>query len=299
LSSRLGDDLVAIHSSLAVEEVAKTALEVCVRAAGAAAGATYLAGAGSTRLQLSAAQGFSRPPDRDDLVGTSEAILEDGRPPELVVLLPMRGGQGLEGVLALHFREPGDIDRLELASALARQSAIALERGHRYRERRRATLTDELTGLPNEHYTERLLERELNRGMRPAYLMMALDHFKEINDGHGHGFGDQVLVDTAELLKRTIPPGAVIAHHGGAAFGVDLPEAGPEQAMAVGEALRAAVADHRFAEGLRLTLSVGVAGVEEVGRPSDLIAAADRALHAAKITGRNLVRQAPAGEPAR
>ena len=90
----------------------------------------------------------------------------------------------------------------------------------------------------------------------------------------------------------------MIAHHGGAAFGVHLPDAGPEQAMAVGEPLRAAVADHRFGDGLRLTLSVGVAGMEGVGRPSDLIAAADRALHAAKITGRNLVRQASIGEPA-
>jgi diguanylate cyclase (GGDEF)-like protein len=119
--------------------------------------------------------------------------------------------------------------------------------------------------------------------------MIDVDRFKEYNDRFGHVAGDEVLREIVQLLLRSARTTDVIARFGGEEFAVVLPETTAEGAAAVAERLREAVAGAPWPL-TPVTISVGVAGVEEGHREAEfLVAAADRALYAAKEAGRNRV----------
>ena len=158
--------------------------------------------------------------------------------------------------------------------------------------------TDALTGLPNRRsFSDGLgLEfRRARRYSRPlAVLMLDLDNFKEMNDSHGHPFGDFLLAEVASTLARGVRDSDLVARYGGEEFVVMLPETTSDEAVAVAEKLRRAIADREFAQGdvrVRLQLSAGVAGFEGQGLegPAELVTRADRALYVAKRTGRDRV----------
>ncbi len=158
---------------------------------------------------------------------------------------------------------------------------------------------DELTGLPNRATVIETLSKELNRSARSgrsvAVVMVDIDHFKNINDAHGHLTGDAVLQAIAECMRQLLRPYDTIGRFGGEEFLLVIPECGREEALVIAERLRAGVADQPVAlegQALTVTLSVGVAWSEDA-RHQDidtLIAAADRALYRAKEAGRNRVR---------
>jgi two-component system cell cycle response regulator len=167
------------------------------------------------------------------------------------------------------------------------------------REFEELSRTDALTSLFNRRYFEERFRVELARSKRYrsplTCLMIDLDHFKTVNDAHGHPIGDQVLRDVAGIVKDTLRDVDLVARYGGEEIVAILPETGPLEGRHVAERVRAAVEAHRTVRGdieAKVTISVGVAtypvpGLEEA---EDLLRAADDALYRAKDSGRNCVR---------
>jgi diguanylate cyclase (GGDEF)-like protein len=219
-------------------------------------------------------------------------------------------GRSREQYLA-HFNRDAVVT-LALALALtafAIAAAFGLQRAWRrqHETERRLSMqvdTDELTGAASRRHFFALAQAELDRQRRYggplSLLMLDIDHFKEVNDTHGHRAGDRVLCRLvgvcAEIVRRVDFVGRV----GGEEFAILLPETGTEQAIAVAERLRAAVSQARVVreEGppICVTASLGVATAKEAGENLDtLYSRADTALYAAKHGGRDRVCVAPAG----
>ncbi len=174
----------------------------------------------------------------------------------------------------------------------------------------RSALQDPLTGLPNRRHLDERLATELAASLRhgrPVALLLAdLDHFKAVNDRHGHLAGDEVLRTTAAALRDTVRREDVLGRYGGEEFAVVARETALPGARALAERLRAAVERSRCpweGQELRVTVSVGVAvaapGRAPVAGPSErvLFAWADRALYLAKEQ-RNAIAALEAGETA-
>jgi diguanylate cyclase (GGDEF)-like protein len=131
-----------------------------------------------------------------------------------------------------------------------------------------------------------------------VWIMIDLDHFKAINDGHGHPTGDQVLVRLAGLLRARLRQADVVGRYGGEEFAVVLEDLTTHDAARLMERLRAEFAgiEHRSREGaeFRVTFSAGLASLEDGESVSAWVHAADQALYAAKAGGRNRIVTAPA-----
>lgn len=162
--------------------------------------------------------------------------------------------------------------------------------------------TDSLTGLYNCHYWESRVTDLLaiaKRNPQPlSLILLDVDHFKAINDTHGHLAGDQVLQQMARLLRLNLRESELLGRYGGEEFALVLPNTGEEAAYATAERLRRLVqlASFRIGNvdadkggaGLQFTVSLGVAAYHEVFEDySDWFRAADDALYAAKAQGRN------------
>ena len=127
-----------------------------------------------------------------------------------------------------------------------------------------------------------------------SILMVDIDHFKKINDDHGHPVGDVILRDVARLLKEAVRTVDSVGRYGGEEFIAILPHTSDEEAKRLGERLRKAIDDHGFRVGekkIKVTISIGVASFpsDAVDTPNGLIREADRALYRAKEAGRNRV----------
>ena len=194
---------------------------------------------------------------------------------------------------------PDDADAFELAArvrAARRGSDMQELLLTRERELERLAYYDELTGLPNRRSVLRQLEALISRGRRHghalALLMIDADHFKAVNDRHGHAGGDAALRALAERLSERLRTEDVAGRFGGEEFVVGLPDADAGGAATAAEAIRAAVAARPLTiaeRELTLTVSVGWATWEgdDLGQ---LLARADGALYEAKAAGRNCVR---------
>jgi diguanylate cyclase (GGDEF)-like protein len=194
--------------------------------------------------------------------------------------------------------------RGRLALALAEQIALALANLRLREALRNQSIIDPLTGLFNRRYLEQVLERECRRALRSnrslAVLMLDVDHFKRFNDLWGHEGGDAVLRDLAALLRHLFRGEDVACRYGGEEFVLLLADATLESALARAEEMRLAVhglaVQHRGQTVGAIAVSVGVAVLPEHGiGPTDLIAAADRALYRAKETGRDRTVSADQG----
>lgn len=159
------------------------------------------------------------------------------------------------------------------------------------------TIRDSLTGCFNRRYLDETLERELWRSRREGYplalVMLDLDHFKRVNDTHGHQAGDEVLRALAETLQAEIRQEDIFCRYGGEEFVVLMPHILLAVAAERAERWRLKVADMRVRFGdleLTLTASFGVAAYPNHGRTADeLTHFADMALYTAKSEGRNRV----------
>jgi two-component system, cell cycle response regulator len=169
--------------------------------------------------------------------------------------------------------------------------------------------TDGLTGLYNRRHFDGALIDELKRSLRYkapfSVVLLDVDHFKRVNDEHGHGMGDAVLVGVSRALRGALRNIDVLARYGGEEFVVLLPQTPLTGAFNVAERLRAVVADVVHTLGrvsLSKTASFGVVSYD--GRDvslgmEELMRRADQALYAAKRTGRNrVVCYSPGCEPA-
>lgn len=156
------------------------------------------------------------------------------------------------------------------------KAALAMERAE----------TDPLTGAYNRHYLQTIMR---NEDIKEPYavLLFDIDHFKEINDTHGHDKGDAVLVAFAAVIRQGLDKDKTLVRWGGEEFLVLCPHMGLRMGVRLGESLRSSVSGH-FLAGLMMTCSVGVAtwhGSEDT--PEELFKRADQALYIAKESGRN------------
>jgi diguanylate cyclase (GGDEF)-like protein len=150
--------------------------------------------------------------------------------------------------------------------------------------------TDSLTGVPNHRALILSLRAEFERArryQRPlALLFMDIDHFKRVNDQHGHAAGDMALAAFATIVADTLRSADSFGRWGGEEFVAVLPETTAEDALETAERIRVNVSEHRFATlgNHRRTCAIGP---DDATAPGALIAAADQALYAAKRLGRN------------
>ena len=155
--------------------------------------------------------------------------------------------------------------------------------------------TDALTGLGNRRQADLWLVREVQRAARYArpfsVLMLDIDHFKRLNDEHGHAAGDRVLVDLAIELVGMVRASDAVVRWGGEEFLVLAPETALEDAVRVAELGRRQIAKLPLGDAHRMTVSIGVAAHRIGDDPESLVARADAALYMAKRSGRNAVRQ--------
>ncbi len=151
---------------------------------------------------------------------------------------------------------------------------------------------DVLTGAYNKNTFNDLIEREIERSRRSGnplcIITIDLDHFKEINDTHGHKTGDKVLQNVAKIVKKQIRLYDLFCRTGGEEFAVLLANADLNQASLSAERIRSAVAESPFAP--KITASLGIAQYDVRENSEEFFARADRALYAAKQAGRNRVR---------
>jgi two-component system cell cycle response regulator len=207
------------------------------------------------------------------------------------------------GVLALYDRVGGeafDDSDLHTLRTFAGQAGVAVHNVRLHEEAQRLSLTDPLTGLWNYRYLRESLRREVERASRfgrmLTVLVLDLDHFKDVNDTYGHAAGDAVLGEFARRIRVGLREVDVAFRQGGEEFVVLLPETDGYGGAIVAERLGAAVRDRPVTvEGVQIpvSVSIGVAVYPEHGENSpQVLAAADRALYAAKHAGRDTFRLA-------
>ena len=211
--------------------------------------------------------------------------------------VPLVAREEILGVIVISRRRPGAWPEgaRRILEAAAGEAAVALARVHSLRDAQARASTDVLTGLPNRRYFEEYVEL-LGRGRRAAdaigILMVDVDHFKALNDRHGHATGDVVLRAIGRTIAMTVRDLDVPARFGGEEFVVLLRNPSPEVALEVGERIRDAVEriDLRDIGVGSVTVSVG-ASVSGTGGEgvATLIERADHAMYRAKRYGRNRV----------
>ena len=181
---------------------------------------------------------------------------------------------------------------------LERALRYALKLDETLAQLRQLALRDELTRLLNRREFQRILEEEWDRSMRfkrPFSLVMVdIDHFKRINDTHGHQTGDEVLRHVASLLAGQIRNVDRVARYGGEEFALIMVETDRATAIEGMKRLGVLLAETPCVVNdnltVEVTLSAGIASsLEDAGSANDLVAAADKALYAAKKGGRNRI----------
>lgn len=224
------------------------------------------------------------------------------------LLLPVADAHGLLGAAAAVIRGELPAPRAEGAAFLCRHLALALRNLGRLKQVEHLAYLDDLTQLYNTRYLDLVLARELG-GTRPfTVLFMDLDHFKLVNDEHGHLSGSRLLVEVGRVLKSCVREEDVLVRYGGDEYVALLLGIDSGGGLKVAERVRRSVEDHLFLarEGarVRITASIGLASFPEHARDrAGLLDLADRAMYRGKRTTRNVVYIAstdlppvPAGE---
>jgi diguanylate cyclase (GGDEF)-like protein len=230
----------------------------------------------------------------DDALAAVPVIMLTERPDPQALVEALR--RGAHDYLRKPF-DPAELDARVIAALRVKLLHDALlEANRRLAEQ---ALTDDLTGLANRRHGAHQLEREVALSVRHGRLLalarVDVDHFKLINDTHGHQAGDRVLAEVARRLAGAVRGGDELARWGGDEFVAILPGADRNGALRAAERLRAAVADAPIEiDGAALAITISVGWAHWAGdTPDDLLARADRALYRAKDAGRNAVFPAP------
>lgn len=183
------------------------------------------------------------------------------------------------------------------------QEALKLQ----YQKSISMAVTDGLTGLYNRHYLNAHLDNMVRQAVANnknlALMMMDMDHFKQVNDTHGHDAGDMVLKQLAQVIISAARSTDLAARFGGEEFVVLMPETDPQAALAAANRMRELVEKTPFpintaGKTISRTISIGVASLQSDGDSADgLLKRADEALYSAKHSGRNMVKMAAKAVP--
>lgn len=248
-----------------------------------------------SRLHADLAAG--RPPE--NFKGEMEYLCKDGSTFwSQVMAKPILGDDGtlleIVGVtrdIAEHKRL---VTELQLAKEAAETANLNLQRVNA--ELARMATTDTLTGVANRRHFEEIAQAACVQARRYgpplSLLMFDLDHFKHINDRHGHLTGDQVLVELTGLVANALRKADVLARWGGEEFVIITPHCGATEALCLAQKLRTLVMEHNFPGVGTVTISLGVAEFRAEESQHCWFRRVDEALYAAKAAGRNAVRLA-------
>ncbi|ABI56045.1 diguanylate cyclase with PAS/PAC sensor [Alkalilimnicola ehrlichii MLHE-1] len=202
------------------------------------------------------------------------------------------GETPLQQLIVAHRDETGRVERYstvaeDITERKRREQALRYRASH-----------DGLTGLYNRRHTQRALERELRLAARTGHpvsvVLFDLDHFKRVNDTHGHNAGDQVLRQLAGLVTERVRDTDIVGRWGGEEFLLVLPGTDETGAGQLAEVLRAYVAEARFPIPDPVTISLGYAQAGADEGADALFKRVDQALYAAKANGRNRAQAAKA-----
>jgi two-component system cell cycle response regulator len=224
-----------------------------------------------------------------------------------VAILPLQRHGLLLGVLCLGSRDPARYSSdmaTDFLQRLALMAGVGIENSVNIEYLRQLSLKDTLTSANNRRHFFQRLEEEINRAQRQSYavgcLYLDLDHFKRINDHHGHAAGDMVLIHVANIVLRVIRNSDIFARLGGEEFAVTLPNISKYRLGEIAERIRMMIESQpcnlTTDTTINVTVSVGLAYFdldEVVGEPKELgevlVNQADQALLYAKDQGRNRV----------
>ncbi|RKP54761.1 sensor domain-containing diguanylate cyclase [Pararobbsia silviterrae] len=244
-------------------------------------------------------------PDHGNLGGTLLSMFTPANV-ESMIVLPLLHQDATLGFLCLASDDPDRFARgmaTDLLERFATVAAASLDNvGHRERLKR-IGLTDPLTDLANRRYFDERLRGEVMRSARHgaplACIFFDIDHFKHINDLHGHSAGDRALIAVARAARRQMRLADTLSRYGGEEFAGLLLHADRTGALAAAERIRKAVQELDVLDDqggrMVLTVSVGIAmlravdGANSMSSAVALVAAADRAMYLAKHNGRNRV----------
>jgi len=297
-----------------LEELAAEALAHYARHAGAGAGMVLYESAGE--LVPAASRGFADPAallvsDRFVAVARSgvrhvltppAGVLVEGDdgplPPREVLIDPISDAGVHLGVVVLASASGFDDVQRSRIDLFGPGLALALHTTRAHEHLQRLAAVDSLTGMLNRRFGMERLREEFGRSVREGsalgVLMLDVDHFKAVNDAHGHLVGDRVLRTVALITRAALRDGDVLARYGGEEFLVVLPRAGAAELSLVAERVRALVANATLVDGahdVRVTLSIGGAARpdSDVASEEALLRLADAALYGAKRAGRDRV----------
>ena len=188
-----------------------------------------------------------------------------------------------------------DAQASEINSFATRLDAAYKELESTNSKLKETSFRDEVTGLYNRRFFAIRLEEEISRHRRfnhpVSVVLLDLDGFKAVNDDLGHAVGDETLRDVAQILQKYSRGINVVSRYGGDEFAILLVETSKAGARRYAERIRDVVSKFRFAHGMPVTASLGVASLpdDDVATGDDLIKLADEALYAAKRSGKNQV----------
>ena len=234
-----------------------------------------------------------------------DALFPDDCRAQSVALLPLVRYGELIGSLNLGSNDPQRFvagSATDFLQRLATIVAICLENATNHERLKRVGLTDSLTGVNNRRFFDQRLGEEVARAQRSgeplACLFLDIDHFKRINDRHGHRVGDRVLSEVAGMIREQLRSTDVLGRYGGEEFSALLVNARKEKALEIAERIRGIIEAKHFEREdggwLSVTISIGVSslqtGAESAGDiAEELVDRADQALYLAKNAGRNQV----------
>ncbi|SDI82734.1 diguanylate cyclase (GGDEF) domain-containing protein [Frankineae bacterium MT45] len=208
-----------------------------------------------------------------------------------LIALPIAAVEGTEWVVLEHQGRGNRLERRVISSASQAcvAAGLAASRTAILAQLRRAATTDGLTGVANRRtFDETVAKLRVTPEALPISLFLVdIDHFKSVNDVHGHQMGDTVLQSVAGLIDKSARPDDLVARYGGEEFVVILTNTTSEEAFEVAEGMRIKV--HAQKEPLPVTISLGLAQADDGAGLDDLVARADAALYRAKEGGRNQV----------
>ncbi|MDX1632076.1 MAG: diguanylate cyclase, partial [Thermoanaerobaculia bacterium] len=248
------------------------------------------------------------PAESEELSGSIGGLEELGL--QMVASLPLTGKERTLGLLTA-FRRTGDPPSGEELAILSSAASIlasgieSIEMARRAEEHARLleelSITDELTGLYNRRFLDEYLRIQMamarREGKPVAFIVIDLDHFKEVNDTFGHPEGDRILNLVGNLLGESVRASDLPVRLGGEEFLVVMPNTGKSGACAFGDRLRREIAglevglSNDNGESWKLTASVGVALFPDHGEDAErVLEACDRALYSAKRAGRDQLR---------